>query len=89
VELFAWRTQPGYALHVLNYTNPNMFRGWFRDTYPIADQHVRMHIAEAKAVKEVRALRSGKVIQHQVQGDSIEFVIPEVRDYEIAAITLR
>jgi hypothetical protein len=89
VELFAWRTQPGYALHVLNYTNPNMFRGWFRDTYPIADQHVRMHIAEAKAVKEVRALRSGKVIQHQVQGDAIEFVIPEVRDYEIAAITLR
>ena len=87
VELFAWRTQPGYALHILNYTNPNMLRGWFRDTYAITDQHVRMRIPDPRAVKEIRALRSGKLIQHQVQSDAIEFVIPEVRDYEIAAIT--
>ena len=87
VELFAWRTQPGYAVHVLNYTNPNMLRGWFRDTYPIGPQHVTIRLPDTRAVKEVRELRSGKLLEHRVSGDRIEFTIPEVRDYEIATVT--
>ena len=86
-ELFAWKTEPGYAIHMLNYTNPNMMRGWFRETYPIGPQQIRVTIGHARSVKEVRALRTGKVLQHKVSGDAIEFVVPEVRDYEIAAIT--
>src|SRR5436305_15180019 len=34
VELFAWETEPGYALHLVNYTNPNMARGLVRRFYP-------------------------------------------------------
>jgi len=88
VEIFAWKTDPGYAIHLLNYTNPNMLRGWFRDTYPIGGQRVRIRLPHAGAVKEVRALRSGKVLQHRVSGNSVEFLVPEVRDYEIAALTI-
>ena len=88
-ELFAWKTEPGYAVHILNYTNPNMLRGWFRDTYPIGPQRVRISIGNAGSVQEVRALRSGKVLQHQTSADAVEFVIPEIADYEIAAITIR
>ena len=88
VEIFAWKTDPGYAIHLLNYTNPNMLRGWFRDTYPIGGQRVRLRLPHAGAVKEVRALRSGKVLEHRASGNSIEFLVPEVRDYEIAALTI-
>jgi hypothetical protein len=87
-ELFAWRTEPGYAIHILNYTNPNMLRGWFRDTYPIGQQRVHMSVGTAGSVKEVRALRTGKVLQHQASGEGIEFMVPQVEDYEIAAITM-
>ena len=72
---------------MLNYTNPNMLRGWFRDTYPIGPQHVSMRLPDPRAVKEVRALRSGKLLEHRISGNGIEFTIPEVRDYAIAAIT--
>src|SRR3990172_4894620 len=40
VECFAWETEPGFALHVLNYTNPNMHRGWLRKFYPIREQKI-------------------------------------------------
>ena len=35
IETFVWETQAGFAVHVLNYTNPAMHRGWIRDFYPI------------------------------------------------------
>src|ERR1019366_4909764 len=35
VEMFAWETAPGYAIHLLNYTNPNAHHGWMQSTYPL------------------------------------------------------
>jgi hypothetical protein len=35
IESFAWETQAGFAVHILNYTNPAMHRGWIRNFYPI------------------------------------------------------
>ena len=29
-----YRTEVGYALHVLNHNNPNLHRGWIRKHYP-------------------------------------------------------
>ena len=44
IEAFAWETEPGFAVHVLNYTNPNTHRGWLREFYPIGEQRVRMQL---------------------------------------------
>jgi hypothetical protein len=34
IEAFAWETKPGIALHLVNYTNLNMMRGWLCRLYP-------------------------------------------------------
>jgi hypothetical protein len=86
VECFAWETPVGYALHLVNYTNPNMHRGWLRRHYPIGEQKVRMTLSPGRSVVRVELLRSERLIPFRQDGTSVEFTIPSVTDYEVAAL---
>ena len=86
VECFAWETEPGFAIHVLNYTNPNMHRGWLRENFPIGPQVVRMEVPGGRRVRRVELLRAEHDIAFSQEGGSVTFTIPEVVDCEIAAL---
>jgi Hypothetical glycosyl hydrolase 6/Beta-galactosidase trimerisation domain len=88
IESFAWETGPGFAVHVLNYTNPAMHRGWIRDFYPIGPQKVRMQVSAGTRVKSIVLLRAETPIPFRQAAGAIEFTIPRVLDYEIAAISV-
>jgi hypothetical protein len=88
VEIFAWQTDPGYALHVLNYTNPHLHRGWIRVTYPIGPQRVRFLLSDDRAVARVSLLRAEEEVAFARDGRWVEFTIPRVADYEVAAIVV-
>ena len=62
IESFAWETQAGFAVHVLNYTNPAMHRGWIREFYPIGPQKIKMSLPQGRRVTRVELLRSEKNI---------------------------
>src|SRR6266700_4354862 len=83
VEAFAWETEPGYALHLLNYTNPNMTRGFVRRFYAIGPQAVRFEVAPGRTIGRVEALRSGRVLPFRQEGPSVRFEVPGVVDYEV------
>jgi hypothetical protein len=86
LEIFAWETQPGFAVHFLNYTNPNMLRGWMTQAYPVGPQKVRMELPAGTKVARVQLLRAESGIAHTQTGNVVEFTIPRVVDYEIAAV---
>ncbi|MGC9951122.1 MAG: alpha-amylase family protein [Bryobacteraceae bacterium] len=86
IESFAWETQAGFAVHILNYTNPAMHRGWIRDFYPIAGQKVRMSLPQGRRVTRVELLRAETNIPFAGGTGTIEFTIPRVLDYEVAAL---
>jgi hypothetical protein len=86
IETFAWETQAGFAVHVLNYTNPAMHRGWIRKFYPIGAQKVRMSLPSGRRVTRVELLRAGTNIPFTGGTGKIEFTIPRVLDYEVAAL---
>jgi len=86
IEIFAWETQAGFAVHVLNYTNPAMHRGWIRNFYPIGAQKVRMKLPAGRRVTRVELLRAEADIPFRVTANAIEFTIPTVLDYEVAAM---
>ena len=85
-EIFAWETEPGYALHILNYNNPNMTRGFIRRFYPIGPQHVDFDVGEGRRISSLFALRSGRRLEFQQEDKSVHFEIPSVEDYEVVAL---
>jgi hypothetical protein len=86
-ELFAWKTGVGHALHLLNYNNPNMLRGWMTHNYPIGAQKVRFTVPDGTHVSRVLLLREARNAPFVRKGNVIEFSVPQVVDYEVAAIT--
>ncbi len=87
IETFAWETQAGFAVHVLNYTNPAMHRGWIRDFYAIGPQKVTMQLPAGRRVTRVELLRSGGDVPFRMNGAAVEFTIPRVLDYEVAGLS--
>jgi hypothetical protein len=85
-EIFAWKTRPGFAVHVLNYNNPDMLRGWFSQASPLGPQKVRMRPHSGAEISQVKLLRAGKDVPFSKNGQMVEFVIPGVTDYEVAAL---
>ena len=86
IEAFAWETSAGFAVHLLNYTNPAMFRGYLRTFYPIGAQKVRMQLPPARRVTRVELLRAEVNVPFRAAGGAIEFTVPKVVDYEVAAL---
>ena len=42
LEMFAWETTPGYAIHLLNYNTPDAQHGCLQSIEPLGPQQVRM-----------------------------------------------
>jgi hypothetical protein len=88
IEFFAWETDPGYAIHLLNYTNPNTYHGWIQSIYPLGPQIVKMMLPVGVKVKFVELLSAGHTVPFRLAGDVLSFTIPRLEDYEVAAITI-
>ncbi|HZT32342.1 MAG TPA: alpha-amylase family protein [Bryobacteraceae bacterium] len=86
-EIFAWKTEPGFAVHILNYSNPDMQRGWFTRAYPLGPQRVRLKLPAGARVSNVELLRAGAKVPFTHTNGALEFAIPRVVDYEVAALT--
>jgi Hypothetical glycosyl hydrolase 6/Beta-galactosidase trimerisation domain len=88
LEMFAWETARGYAVHLLNYTNPNADHGWLQSVFAMGPQSVRMALPAGVRVKSVELLRAETSVEFQLQGEVLRFTIPRVEDYEVAAISV-
>jgi hypothetical protein len=89
IETFAWETEAGVAVHLLNYTNPAMHRGWIRNFYAIGPQKVRVALPQGRRARRVELLRAEKDIPFRVSSGILEFTVPTVASYEVAGVYCR
>jgi hypothetical protein len=87
LELFAWQTEPGFALHILNYTNPGMTRPFISQYYPTGPLLARFQVPDRRKVSAVRALRVKRDLAFKQSEGSVTFEVPSVVDYEVIALT--
>ena len=85
IETFAWETEAGFAVHLLNYTNPNLHHGWVRRFYAVGPQKIRMSVP--RRITRVDLLRAGTEVPFHASDGAVEFTVPRVVDYEIAALS--
>ena len=89
IEVFAWETEPGFALHILNYNNPNMTKAAIRKFYAIGMQKVRMELPAGAKISKASLLRAGTDLKITQNNNIVEFVIPSITDFEIAVLYRR
>jgi hypothetical protein len=86
VEVFAWETEPGFALHLLNYNNPNMTKASIRKSFPVGKQNIKMKLPNDVRISKAKLLRADTDLSYKQTGNVIEFEIPSITDFEIAAL---
>lgn len=85
-ELRTWETDAGYALHVLNYSNPNLHRGAFVEHIPIGPLQVTMELPSPDEVLAINLLRKEQGVPFVQRGSRVEFTIPSLDAYEVVAM---
>jgi hypothetical protein len=88
IEMFCWETAPGYAVHLLNYTNPNACHGWLQSIHPLGPQIVRMKLPQNLRVQSIELLQAGQTLPFDQRGELLQFTVPRIADYVVAAITV-
>lgn len=85
MEVVGWQTRPGYALHLVNYTNPAAEKGVFRRHYGVGAQTVRMTLPSEVPIRKAMLLRAEAPLAFTQRGQELTFTVPRVLDYEVAA----
>jgi hypothetical protein len=86
VETYGWETEVGYAVHLINYTNPNFRTTGSRHIFPVGDQKVRLTLPDLKPIKRATLLHSGQPLTFEQSNQLVEFTIPNLTDYEAAGL---
>jgi hypothetical protein len=88
IEMFCWETTPGYAIHLLNYTNSNAQHGWVGSVNRLGPQKVTLKLPPGVEVKSVELLKAGERPTFGLHKQVLQFTIPSLEDYEVAAVTI-
>jgi hypothetical protein len=86
MEVCAWKTEPGFAVHMLNYNGPNAFRGRMRTPVTLGPQIVRLELPLDAKIRSASLLWAERPLEFRQHGRTVAFTVPSVKAYEVAAL---
>ena len=86
LDIFYWETEPGLALHLLNYTSPALLKGPARQISTVGAQEIRLRLPQGFRPAKLTLLNAQKEIPFRVTNSDIRFTVPQVGEYEVAAV---
>jgi hypothetical protein len=88
LDVVPWRQRDSLTVHLVNFTNPFMMKGAFRELLPLGEQRVRLWLPDARRVGRVRLLVADRTPVVREENGELEIVVPEIRDREVVAVDL-
>jgi hypothetical protein len=85
MEVIAWQTEVGYAVHMLNYNGPNAYRGRMRKLVSLGEQKVTLQLPTDHKIKRASLLRGASDLHFRQNGRTVECTVPSVKAYEVVA----
>jgi hypothetical protein len=86
MEVCAWETEPGFAIHMVNYNGPHAFRGRMRTPVALGAQQIRFELPREVKIRSATLLRAEIPIKFQQHGRIVELTVPTVKLYEVVAL---
>jgi hypothetical protein len=87
IDVTVWRQQNSMTVHLVNFTNPMMLKGPFRELIPV-DARVSIHVPQNTSVKGVKLLVRDEKLPNKVLDGKITVEVPRITDHEILALDL-
>ncbi|HTF63854.1 MAG TPA: alpha-amylase family protein [Edaphobacter sp.] len=88
MEVIAWETEPGFAVHMLNYSGANAFRGHMRTPVTLGAQKMRIQLPRDVKIKTASLLHAETSVPFKQTGRTIELTVPSVKIYEVVALEI-
>ena len=87
IETTAWRQKQSMTVHLVNFTNPMMMKGPFRELIPV-NADVSIKIPANTKVTGVQLLLSQQKPKYEIKNGNVILSITGITDHEIVALDL-
>jgi hypothetical protein len=87
LDVFYWETEPGLALHMLNYTTPALMKGPARQISSVGTQKIRLKRPIGFRAANAVLLSTGRKLPFKIEGEHIIATLPQVDEYEVLVLT--
>lgn len=89
IEMHPYRQAQNIQVHLVNFTNPDIWRAPVHELLPVGEQIVRVRAPQTISfVREARCLVSGQTLPVTRSGEWVEAVLPGLLDHEIVVFDL-
>jgi hypothetical protein len=88
LDVTVWRQKQSMTVHLVNFTNPMMMKGPFREFIRIGEQKLQIKIPRNTKVKKIHLLVSGRSPDYQTKDDIVSLTVPSILDHEVVALDL-
>jgi hypothetical protein len=86
LDITIWEQTNSMTVHLVNFTNPMMMKGPFRELIPAGEQKLALQIPVEKKIHNVKLLVKGKVPAYERLGELLTVKIDSILDHEVLAV---
>ena len=87
IEVTAWRQKKSMTIHLVNFTNPMMMKGPFRELIPVKED-LKIKIPSNTKVTGVQLLLGEQKLEYTIKNEYLTLSVQQILDHEIVAIDL-